>query len=244
MLALATSLHGFLHRLPVASVSGAVDGADKTIGWIGTQLWGRDVEGSGVTAVVLLAAIAVLVLHILTRIVTYWWQQVATLQLTRVFIPSKDDGLMRFGRWLLMGVVVTLGLLPAAISLVWTFFPEATSWESIRKAIGMFITLSLMGLYGLGVWACLAATRELWTSYREARQATPRPTAWRALKSVPDPFVVPFLWLSIGVGCGYWLAQNRYASDLLVPAVLIAALATTLVFARRFWLSRSGRRGG
>jgi hypothetical protein len=192
-----------------------------------------------VTAFLLLAALAVVVLHVWSRIVAYWWQHMASLLMTPVFTPSNDHWPGRFGRWLLVALVATLGLLPPVLSIAWTFFPASTSWESLRHLIGMFVTLVCMLLYALLMFGLYEVTREFVSHLRAARKA--QATLWQALKSIPDPWVAPGGWLMFGGGGGYGLWQNRYTPDLWRPAAAIVVIGTVALAGYRWWKGRRAR---
>lgn len=235
VLAVARTVHDGLEHLPIASISGAVQGLDTALGWIATRGAGQEVGGQGVTAVLLLASLAAAVLYVWGRIVAYWWQHTASLLMTPVFTPSRDHWAGRFGQWLLVAWVATLAALPPALSGAWTFFPQVVSWDTLLRFIGMFATLACMvGYVGL-LLGLITMTREFAGNLRAALKT--QPTFRAAVKSVPDLWVVPFNWLLFGAGGGFLLWQNRYTPELWGPAAVLVATGAVAHLSLR-WKAR------
>jgi len=231
----AADLHDGLHRLPVASIVGVIDGLDKAFGWLGALVLGQPGSGEGVTAILLVSIVSAGALYVWGRIVAYWWQHTATLLMTPMFMPSRDQAVNRLGSWLLVAWVATLAALPPALSAAWTFAPQEISWQTLFRFLAMFATLACMLGWFFLLLGLVFMTRELAAKVIAARKAN---SSWvKALRSIPDLWIGPFAWFAFGVGGGSLLWQNRYAPVLWQPAIVLVAIGV----AAHFFLRRPAR---
>jgi hypothetical protein len=216
-----------LLQLPIDSVRGIAEGVHKAAGWAGSALAASQAAGERAAAVLLVAVAAVLVLHVWRRIVAYWWSHMAEHCLTPVFSPSSWWP-SRIKQALLALLVGALGVLPLILSAAWTFAPGHITWKNLDEFLGLFASLvAMLGYAGLVV-ALLWMTKEFVDQLRAAyRQGG---SAWRALRSVPDLWVLPFSWALYGAGGGTLLTLNRHTA-LLLPGVAVLVAAAGAVFA-------------
>lgn len=236
----AGDLHTALADVPVESVHSVVERVDATLGWLGSHLIGGPVSGDGATAFVLLLVIAAVVLHVWGRIVHYWWQHLAAALLTPVFAPSAGGVGGRTARGLLIGLVAALGALPPVLSVAWTFFPETIAWASLRRFIGMFVTLVCMVGVGIIVFALAAMTRDYWRQFKAARNASL--SVWHALLALPSLWALLVGWVLYGGVLSYLLWLNRYTAQLLPYAAGLVVLGALIVALRRVRPGRWWRR--
>lgn len=230
--ATALDLRNAVEGLPFASVATFLEGFENALAWASSLVLGPVLVDTA-TNLMLLATLAGAALFVWRKIVVYWWQVMAPLGLMAVFRPS-DATFGAVSQALLGFMVLSLGLVPVALSITWTVDPGAIAWHNLDWVLGLMAALFFSALYTVLVAALGYGT---WQTVSQHRS---RPSTPAAPLRFADVWPLAVGWLLFGLLGGALLLMSRFG--FVLPGVVAFALVTCGVYWKFATSTPAGRR--